>query len=78
MSLNRKKVYCNCSKCRKNDTVSGLLVSKSTRTRHRKREKDQTSNSSLEDSSSLTISELEESSSNELFETKYISRYVQL
>jgi hypothetical protein len=67
----KTKVFCNCSKCCKDNLENGLFVSKSTRARHRQRKNDQTPNSSLESNSSLSVSELEESSSSSSFEISF-------
>lgn len=41
LSQKSNKVLCTCSKCKQQDTEQGigLLISKSARTRHRKKEK---------------------------------------
>lgn len=54
--INRKMlnhVLCTCSKCRQNDTEQGIgiLISKSTRTKHRKLDREQEEFSSLSSSS---------------------------
>ena len=67
------KVLCTCSKCCKKDTEKGigLLIPKSTRTRHRKQENktplvlDLTLDSSSEAGSSLSISDIYSSSESE-------------
>ena len=56
-SNNSKKVFCNCSKCCKKDTErGGLLILKSTRTRHRKQENEKQSD--LDSTLSFTTSDL--------------------
>ena len=66
------KVLCTCLKCCKKD-ITGLLVSKSTRTRHRKyeHEKPPVSDSTLSSSSTtvsnLSLSDIDSSTKSESF-----------
>lgn len=52
-----KRVLCTCLKCRNKDIEegTGMLIPKSTRTRHRKKENKNSSNYSLDSSSSSEL-----------------------
>lgn len=75
------KFLCTCSKCRKKDTKQGIgmLVPKSTRTRHRKKEYENKLNYSLNLSSSssselvsnLSLSDIDSNSESEIFQLDY-------